>query len=395
MKANVVIALFVVAFFFSFKDVYSQSAQPQAQASASDGGSIHRDAQISFLPGISTDGFSSDKVTCDFSLNILAGRIYQVNSVELGSILNVDRSDAGKCQLSGIGNLVGGSSKGFQAAGVFNYVEKTADVQMAGIINRVGRGAKVQMAGVVNLASDSAITQLAGIANHASAGNGCQIAGVVNHLKGEANVQIAGIVNLAKTVKGCQIAGVVNYASKTKGSQIGFINISDTCEGIPFGVINWVKNGYHKIEVSGDDLFYSNLALRSGVKKFHTMIIAGICPADFDRPLWNYGWGMGSSFSLNEKTLLDIDLSEQQIMKGSDFCYNNRLYKISVGVDRKIASKASVFVALTYNFLTTDTNDGLYEDTYSSIAPYSFTNHTYHRYNLKTWAGLKVGLRFF
>jgi hypothetical protein len=392
MKTNIVLAFFIGAFFLTFPDLYSQSGQKQASSSSE---VIHRKAQVSILPYLGTDGFSSDKVSCNVSINILAGSINQVQGFEMGSIVNVDRCDAGKCQLAGIGNCVGGTSSGFQGAGVFNFAKSASGVQAAGLINYVSKGSNVQLAGVANVTTDTSVVQISGLLNNASSAGKCQIAGVVNNTKGSANVQIAGLINHAKEVKSVQISGLLNSTSRLKGTQVGLINVSDTCEGTPVGIINWVKKGgYHKLEISGDELFYTNVAFRSGIQRFHTMLIVGMRPNNFDSPLWNYGWGVGSSFSLNEKTLLDVDLSYQQIIKGSDVCINNRLYKIAVGIDRNIGAKTSVFVALTYNFLSTNTGNSRYDETYSSIAPYSFTNETSGKYNLKSWAGVKIGLRF-
>ena len=335
-----------------------------AQTKDSSENNLHRTIQVSFLPCIGTGGFLSDQVTCDLSLNILAGYVKEVRSAEFGGLFNVVRENAGKCQMAGLGNMVGGTSSGLQWAGIINLSKKLKGIQIAGNINLAGEA------------------------------SGMQIAGLLNNTKRNAELQIAGLVNNASGTSGVQISGLVNHTSFLKGIQIGLVNISDSCQGIPIGLISLVKNGYHKIEISGDEMFYTNVAFRSGVKKFHSIIIAGIRPDNFSSPLWTYGCGAGSSFSLGEKTLFDIDATLQNVIK-EDHVGNNYLGKLAVGVDHQLKDKTSIYIGISYNFLAADTKYGKYAENFSSIAPYHFTDNTWHNgYNLKTWAGIKVGLRF-
>ena len=50
-------------------------------------------------------------------------------------------------------------------------------------------------------------------------------------------------------MNGAQVAGVFNYAKKLRGVQIGLINVSDTSDGYSIGLLNLVKQGYHKISL--------------------------------------------------------------------------------------------------------------------------------------------------
>lgn len=371
--------------------------------------SIHRQMQISFLPFIGTDGIYSSKVSCNVSLNILAGTINEVTGFEAGGLVNIIRHNAGKCQLAGIGNIVGGKASGFQSAGIFNQSRYVQGLQIAGIANNTTAVSGVQIAGIVNNTGTISGLQIAGIANNAPKGKSLQIAGIVNNsdsskiqMAGIANnsnvisgVQIAGIVNRANEVDGLQIAGIINVSKKIKGVQIAFLNIADSCEGTPIGIINLIKNGVHQFEIYGDELFYSNIAFRSGTTKFHTILTAGIRPNELENPLWTYGSGIGTTFSLSKKAALDLDGLFSNVIKNGDVG-NNYLYKASLSLDYKLAKSMSIVVGLTYNALSTNTKSANYANTYSSMAHYSFTNHTYNNgYNLKTWAGIKVGLRFF
>lgn len=435
MKINSITLSFIVLGLLTTCHVLAQT--PENKNASSD--SLYRKIQVSFVPYVGTNGFMTNDVICDISLNILAGSVKEVRSFEIGSLLNIVRGNAGKCQLSGIGNLVGGTSYGFQGAGTFNLAQKLQGVQVAGTLNFAGeasgvqisglinhatKGKCIQIAGIVNNASEASVFQIsglvnntpnvenfqiAGLINNASKAGQFQIAGLVNNTAGETGFQISGLVNNASKIKSFQIAGLVNNSEEVtgtqvsglvnrtkilKGVQIGFLNITDSCVGIPIGVISLVKNGYHKIEISADEMFYSNIAFRSGIKQFHSIIMAGIKPDNFTPALWTYGCGAGSSFSLNGKTLFDIDAVFQHIIK-EDNIGNNYLYKLSIGIDRQLWAKTSFYVGATYNFLVTDTKQNHYADKYSSIAPYHFTDKTYGGgFNLKTWAGFKVGLRF-
>ncbi len=219
------------------------------------------------------------------------------------------------------------------------------------------------------------------------------MSGLTNHARNCKGAQIAGLVNTATESTGSQISGIVNIARTVRGSQIGVINIADTCKGIPIGVINIIKNGYQRFELSADEFFQANFAYRSGVEKFHTILSAGIQPGNLGAPLWIYGTGLGTSQSVSPKMLIDFDASFNHILKKGD-AGNNYLYKIYLGLDRSLSNHLSLAFGLSYNFLTTDIRDVEYGRYYADIAPYSFSNQTYHRTNLRTWAGAKIGLRF-
>lgn len=354
--------------------------------------SVYRQVQISFLPFIGTEGLSSSQVACHVSLNILAGSIRQVDGLEMGGLVNHVRDNAGKCQLAGIGNVVGKEVSGVQGAGVFNQVDGMHGVQMAGVVNNTRVIDGTQLSGVLNNATQGHGVQLSGLLNNTSKGKSIQIAGLMNNAD-STGLQMAGLMNRANDVKGLQMAGLVNVARRVKGTQIGIINIADSC-GTPIGLINIVKNGLHQLEVYGDELFYANVAFRSGTVKLHTQLTAGIRPDQFDAPLWTYGWGIGTSRYLAPKTSLDIDALFSHVVKKTDFG-NNYLYKAAVSVDQKIGKRTSLVFGLTYNVLSVNTRSAAYNETYANMVPYHFTNHTYGKYNVKSWLGAKIGFRFF
>lgn len=447
-KLKSITPMFVLGLLIAISPLYAQTTQNKPSQD-----SIYYPFQLSFVPYVGTSGLASNKVTCDISINLLAGTVKNVRSVEIGGLLNMVQNNSSSCQLSGFGNLVGGTATGLQGAGMFNMAQRlngvqaagtinvageATGIQLAGLVNHASKGNSMQIAGWVNNASESAVFQIsgmvnitpkndqfqiAGLVNHARTAKGFQLAGLVNNvtdstgfqlaglvnnakvtefqIAGLANnaatihsLQAAGLVNNAKEVSGVQVSGLVNHAKIVNGLQIGVINIADSCNGIPIGVINLVKNGYHKLEISGDEMFYANVAFHSGVQKLHSIVVAGMQPSNFNSVLWTYGVGLGSAISLNDKSALDIDAIFQHVMK-EDHVGNNYLYKFAVGIDRQLWNKTSLYLGVTYNFLVTDTRYSQYADKYSSIAPYHFTDHTFgNGFNLKTWLGFKLGLRF-
>lgn len=368
--------------------------------------------QFSLIPFVSTNKLLSGKTVNDYSLNMTIGYVQGVRKVELGGIANIVREDAGYCQLAGVANVVGGLAYGFQGAGTFNAVKQMSGIQAAGVINFVlndadyiqvggtgnfvgGKFTGVQVAGIFNIGSEMNGVQVAGVTNLTGEAEGVQVAGVLNHAKKIVGTQVAGVINNTDSLDGVQVASIFNRAAFFKGYQIAVINYADSCDGIPFGLFNFVRKGYHKIELLADEVFYSNLAFRSGVKKFHSIVSVGLRPENMDNPVWMFGYGLGTTLGKSDKYLFDIDLTAHQVMKGSYIASKNSLYKLTLGLDRKISPKTSVTFGLTYNIYVTETNSKYYSDTFSSLVPYSFTNSTSSNgNNVKTWVGGKIGIRF-
>lgn len=349
--------------------------------------------QVSFIPFFGTNGFESAEYINNVSFNILAGYNGGTSGFELGGLVNIDRYDVEATQIAGIGNHVGGETKGVQMAGIYNITRITTGTQLAGITNIASEMNGVQVAGISNHAIRGKSVQIGGLVNLTEDRALFQAAGLTNHARTSEGTQIAGLVNTAQTAKGSQIAGIVNIAGNIKGVQIGLINIADTIGGVPIGLFNFIKKGYRKLEFSADEFFLTNITYRSGVEKFHTLITFGIQPHRIGSPLWTNGVGAGTSQVISPKTLLDFDATFQHIIKRDDMG-NNYLYRIYLGVDRTLSARVSLAIGFTYNFLVTDIRSNTNAEYYSDIAPYSFSDHDYNSFNLKSWAGIKAGIRF-
>jgi hypothetical protein len=210
-------------------------------------------------------------------------------------------------------------------------------------------------------------------------------------------VQVAGLINAAtRKLKGTQISGLINYAKNIEGAQIGFINLSDSCSGIPIGFLSFVNKGYHKIEVGGDEVFPINVAFRSGVKRFYTILSAGMQLQNTDTITWNFGYGIGTSVMLNKKWSSDFDLTMHQVVVANRIGNFNPLAKFSVMMERKLSHKFSIAIGPILNMHWINKTDPDYALHLKELAPYSFYKQKRKdNYEANFWVGGKLCLRIF
>ena len=379
---------------------------------------IYRKAQVSLVPFVGTNRGLSGNVINEYSFNMIGGYALGIRKFEVGGIFNVVRGDVEGLQLAGVANAVGGSVRGAQLAGVFNVNrEMVRGVQVAGVFNFNWDSVRhVGIAGVLNFARrGSQAIQLAGVSNLTMGDQGQpHFAGVFNFAKRNAKSQVGGVFNFAgkdlqgvqesgvanfvgKEVRGGQIAGVLNFASKVHGSQVGLINIADSVGGVPIGLISVVLKGYHKLELSSDEVFYTNLAFRTGVRKFYTIITAGANPSTFkrDETLWTFGYGLGTARRVSRSIHLNLDITSNQVVEGNSIEAINLLNKVHIGFDFQLVPKMSLAIGATVNGQITRSSYDNYGDLFSHYQPDIIYERGLARdLNLKMWVGGKVGLRF-
>lgn len=380
---------------------------------------LYRTSQVSLVPFLGTNHKMSGNVINDYSFNIIGGYSLGVTKLEIGGLFNLIRGNTSGAQFAGLFNGVGGQMKGVQFAGIFNGNHSSArGAQFAGVLNlnlkdtdglmmagvgniTTGDLNAPQFAGVFNIASQNgAPLQLAGVYN-ISAGDskGLQGAGVFNiaskRLKG---TQLAGVMNISgKEIKGAQIAGVLNVASKVNGIQLGLINMADSIKGIPIGFMSLVWKGYHKIEISADEIFYNNLSFRTGVHQFYNIFTAGAKPSTYqdNETVWTFGYGVGTAPRLSRKMFVNFDLTSNQIVQGNNIEAINLLNKVYVGFDYQAFKKMSLTFGATVNGLITKNSIDDYPPLFIDYQPKIFYDRDFGSdHNLKMWIGAKVGLRF-
>jgi hypothetical protein len=338
--------------------------------------------QISLIPGLSTQGKLSPQITTAFSVNVLGGYTGGVSFIELGGLFNITKTNVKYVQAAGLLNLVGGDVRGLQAAGLHNHVLDTVNgLQAAGISNYVkGKFTGLQVGGIYNHAVDTV--------------KGMQIAGVANFSKQQTSgLQIAGVGNVAnRTMKGVQIAGVFNYAKHVRGVQIGLINLADSSDGYSIGLLNLVrKNGYHKLNISTNEVTQLNVAIRTGSRKMYSAIHAGATLQSNER-LYSFGFGLGKDIRLSNQIFVNTELASHSLYAGT-WDYMNLLNKFSLNVQWQPVKGVSVYAGPSFSVLISDQK--------TAVAGYQFPfyNNALRSYDfsdrVKGWIGFTAGVNIF
>ncbi len=373
-----------------------------------------RPVQFSLVPFVGTNWMDKGSYTNAFSLNLLAGYNGGVNGFELGGLLNIDRYSVRGVQVGGLGNIIGNKTNGFQVGGLFNINLGTlAGVQLGGICNILSDTmAGVQIAGLFNWSRGIVYgPQIAGLFNFSArkvdgvqlAGllnvtpeniNKIQVAGFMNYGEINRGTQVAGFLNIASEANnGAQIAGFFNYTGTCRGFQFGFLNVVDSLEsGLPFGFFSFVRRGgYLKAEISGNEVFYGNIAVKSGVRYLYNILTLG---AGMDY-LVNFGYGIGSCLKLNNRLSLTIDLTAAAVFTTDpQVSYHGILSRLVPSLDIRIWRRFSLFVGPAanlywYNNWNVNRLDG--------IAPYIIWQNpdpVTGPHTLQFWVGGSAGFRF-
>jgi hypothetical protein len=177
--------------------------------------------------------------------------------------------------------------------------------------------------------------------------------------------------------------------------------------------MSFVKHGYHKIELSADEVFYANLAFRTGVRQFYNIVFAGIKPDDELYPdvAWTFGYGVGTSPRLIKKWLsMNIDLTCQQLNINELPNTMSLLNKLHVGFDVQFAPHVSLYTGATINGYLTQAS-AVVPSLPGLPLPGSSNPNNYPLFSgfqppivydeviggdvrLRMWWGAKIGLRF-
>jgi hypothetical protein len=370
---------------------------------------------VSLIPNIGTNHLLSVNTVNKYALNIIGGYSLGTEVMEIGGLFNIDRGNVKGVQVGGLFNLVGDSVKGTQLAGVLNITGKQmAGFQQAGVMNiNIGTMKGMQIGGILNLniKKISGVT-FAGVGTISDTLAGAAIAGsfnwnrysdqsmemscFVNHSDhGKNNCQLTGYVNSTKRgTTRFQIAAFVNRADTVTGIQLGVFNYANAASGIPIGFLSIVKNGYHKLEISHDELMFGTIAFITGVSKFHNIFMGGF---NYKKPqLRTIGYGVGSDLDLRDKWKVCFNLTSQQIALATNTVpHANVLSKFYVGVGFLIAPKVRIDFGPTFNLFVSDTSTKNYLSAFDQLSTNYFYNHTDGTTNIKMWVGAKLSLKLF
>ena len=338
-------------------------------------------AQISLVPSIGTNRKLSSQVRNKISLNLISGYSYGVRGVELGGVYNISREEVRGVQVGGFGNAVGGEVKGLQMSGFINTTRDYVE------------GA--QIGGFINIASDSVSGfQMGGFSNITKDMSGLQIAGFNNHTRDMSGFQLSGFINTSLDIDGFQLAGFINKAKEVRGFQLSVINIADTvASGVPFGLINIVKNGgFISPAIESDDVIPLRVAFRSGVDKLYSILSGGILPGEY----WSYGFGLGSRLSVSKKNSLMFnpelrwfDITENNTKENED----NNLVRLNVNLGYQLFKHLSVTAGPSINFFFTnqldENNDPILQIAGNTLLDDKAASNRY-----QVWVGYSIGIGF-
>ena len=364
---------------------------------------IHQKYQVSLIPYFGTNLKLSGNTINDYSFNILGGYSMGTRKVELAGLFNIDRDSVKYLQIAGLSNFNGGPISGLQMAGLSNVnLRPSSSTALSGLVNLSLDSAKgLHAAGLlnVNLKYYSGL-QMAGLLNTnvTKEASGVQAAGLLNVSTGNVQgLQIAGLMNVCvKKIEGVQASSLLNYARSVEGAQIGFLNISDSCTGVPIGFLSYVRRGYHQVEISVDEFYPINISARSGVQSFYNILSTGMKLDSLEEIQWYFGYGLGSALNLGKKWNLNFDLTMNQSMHGNTINSFSPLSKLSITIEKRFSKYFSIATGPSLNYLVYDATDSYFQSLASDLPATVFKSSKFSGdYFSKLWIGGKIALRFF
>ncbi|MBA4853312.1 STN domain-containing protein [Emticicia sp. BO119] len=365
------------------------------------GDTIYRPVQVSLLPFIGTNHYLSGNVINEYSFNIIAGYSLGITKLEIGGFLNLVKGNVSGVQAAGFANLVGETVKGAQWGGFANIVGQSAyGIQGAGFGNLVFRNfSGIQGAGFMNVVLHSTryAVQGAGFGNLImGSGSGVQAAGFANLVRRDFDgVQVSGFINYTGgTFKGLQV-GVVNAANRVNdGLQIGVLNLTEQSNSIPIGLVSFVKRGgYRRLELNIDEVNLANITFKTGVKRFYNIFTAGYGFNEPNKPLFSFGYGLGTAWRLNRAFWLNFDIVSSHLQNDVYNWELNQLIRGSLGLELHLSPRIAIFLAPSISFHATQESE-INLGQLNKLKFYEEQGRYFgERATLSSWLGYQAGIR--
>jgi hypothetical protein len=149
-----------------------------------------------------------------------------------------------------------------------------------------------------------------------------------------------------------------------------------------------VQQGYHLFELSGNEIFYGNIAFKSGTRAFYNFVQAGI---GSDYKLQG-SYGIGTIFTLKKKLSLSIDASAGFVYHPTDTIYHGLLLKVNPSLEFRFAKHFAVFAGPAYNFFLF--SKGEPSATQRGLSTYDFYFKSTENASMQMWIGGVGGVRF-
>jgi hypothetical protein len=372
------------------------------------------------------------------SLNLPLGTAGRLEGVALGVFGSAYTEDVVGAQLSGLGNVAGGSVRGLQAAGLGNVAgDRLAGLQIAGLGNVAGDGGGIlqaagfgnvagggfggiqasgfgnviggegrglQTGGFGNIVGDGyGGLQVAGFGNivgnglgglqAAGFGNivgdgvvGIQVAGLGN-IAGEdlAGLQVAGLGNIVGgTLRGLQV-GAVNIAAASAGVQVGLVNVAGEQRGIPVGLYSRSGGVPVHADVWADETGALLASLRSGSAIVTNYFGVGVRPFTGGPFRWDVHAGLGVVQPLGERMEWGVEAFAHALF-AEDFSggWQGGLYRLRVPLAYELRPTLRVVGGPSLSVLVSDRG---------GLAPYAVVEREGAPW-VRGWAGGFLGLRF-
>ncbi|MFK7926202.1 MAG: STN domain-containing protein [Bacteroidia bacterium] len=358
-----------------------------------------RFAQVTLISPLGTNLLQSGKYNNIFSLNLLAGYAGGVQGLEVGGFLNVVRYDVKGVQISGGGNVVGGRLYGTQVAGFSNINRGSiTGVQVAGVANWADTlHYGLQVAGFANvLTGEGNGIQVAGFGNFALRNvNGLQVGGFYNWASNVKGWQFASVLNIGRNVSGGQLSSFLNVAKTVKGVQIAPFNVCDSIQGVPIGIFSYVRQGYHRMVVSGSETLPLMLSYKTGAARlFNIFTIGG--GINRSSSYLSLGYGAGTQFPLFGSHRLQLEWTTSQIFDSRmDEVELNLLNELHFAWNGPLGRKYRWQIGPTAYLHTSNWQDQETLEYFSELAPYvrnEWTGDFGTRFQY--WLGARVSIGF-
>ncbi len=202
-----------------------------------------------------------------FDLNILHGRVGQIDGAQIGGVNVVARA-----QGKGTGDMTG--------------------LQLGYALNvATGRVQGVQLGAIANVAG--------------GAMSGAQTAFLFNRAGDVEGGQLA-LVNVGGDVKGMQL-GLVNVARKVDGVMLGLINVADDVDGVPVGLASVTKTGGVHPTAWSSNASFANVGIKLATKHTFTMP-SGHWHHAYGKDFYGAGFTIGGRIPLDDARYVETDL---------------------------------------------------------------------------------------
>lgn len=324
-------------------------------------------------------------------IDVLGGYHSKIEGVNIGGGVNNVHHNVKGVQIAGIGNNVNKDVKGVQTAFIYNKAQGGfTGVQASGIYNHAGDDIiGLQFSGGVNIAKKNS--------------KAVQFAGLVNYAGDSTITQFSGLANIAGDVNWSQTTGLFNKAKVVKGFQFGLINVADSVALGSYGLFNFIKKGYNRIELAGSDALYLNLALKLGTRQFYNIFHFGARWDDIKAEnhagmfmSWGLGYGLGTAITTSPRSTVNLEVTAIHINELEAWTNRlNLLNQFRVTYDFKINDRLSIFAGPSANVFVREFKGNTDpQPLVSNIAPYTIFDGSDANSNLKVWVGINAGIRF-